>query len=622
MPVFRVIGDTKIPVSKHLGALWKERLKQCQRIREERGLTSQWRKALELYTSVGKLPELLLDDVSSCTQYENVVLSTITAQIASVLTGQPACAVSGNGGGDPAVEVVLKTLERVINALISEPAPGGVALSGKLRRAFVVALCTNNAFMSVDYIAKEDSSEAAVQDLIALSKQLESASSKEEIAAIEGQLLALEQQVSLLSPSGLKVRVLLPGSVVVDPANEDEDLSGARWVMVAEYIPTKLLQAIYYEKHGDEYKSIFAPTVTVFDDDIADGWGTGDCGDYGFGSREEFERQSLTKVWHVWDKATRRVYMFNDKEWSWPIWVYDDPYQLPGFFNIVRLSTIVSATGKETFGEVTYYTPQQESINLVNEQVAKARSDIAYKLFFPNNRGISEDDVMEMLNATGNRVLGIDVPEGMTTDDLLFQLTPNVIRHPELFSTASLFDSINRIAGIPSVLRGEQFKTNTTNEAISAYSSVAQLHSDFKTSSVEDFIGSLCDLILFLVVTRYSREEVALLIGAEAAATFPKMSAEDAKMLGLRVKTVGGSTTRPTSKARQQQALDMATVLGQFGRGAPGILLVVLKVLARAFEGAIVKQEDWAEAITILQQQLTATPPIGSPPGPGVNDNA
>jgi len=298
--------------------------------------------------------------------------------------------------------------------------------------------------------------------------------------------------------------------------------------------------------------------------------------------------------------------MFNDVNWNWPIWVYDDPYRLPRFFNIVRLSPIISADGKETCGEVSYYRPQQESINLINQQIAQARADLATKLFFAKNRGITEDDINALLNSNDGRCMGIDVPEGMTIKDMIEQLVPNVSRHPELFSIDRCLDSINRIAGIPSVLRGEQFKTNTTNDAVSAYSSVAQLHTDFKVSAIEDFISSIADIALFIMMTQFTPEEVAMVVGPETATQFQAMTPQDARLLGMKVKIVGGTTMKPTSKARQQQALEIAGVLGQFGRAAPGVLLIVLKVLARAFEGAIVKQEDWTEAQQMLMQTLMA----------------
>jgi len=607
MSVFRVIGDTKIPVSKHLGAVWKERKRQCHRIREERGLISQWKKALELYTSLGVCDELAFDERETATQHENVVLSTITAQVASALSGEAACTISANGGSDQGFDQVLRLMERAINTLISEPAPNGLALSSKVRRAFVIALCTNNAFAAVDYISKDDGSEAALEDLMRLSKELEEAEDGEEIARVEGELLALEQQVSLLSPSGLKVRILSPMSVYVDPASENADLSDARWVMVAEHISTELLRAQYFEKHGEEYRSIFAPTVLANDVRAADDFSYGkDYAKFGYESEEEFRRNATTKVWFVWDKATRRIYMFNDVNWNWPIWVYDDPYRLPRFFNIVRLSPIISADGKETCGEVSYYRPQQESINLINQQIAQARADLATKLFFAKNRGITEDDINALLNSNDGRCMGIDVPEGMTIKDMIEQLVPNVSRHPELFSIDRCLDSINRIAGIPSVLRGEQFKTNTTNDAVSAYSSVAQLHTDFKVSAIEDFISSIADIALFIMMTQFTPEEVAMVVGPETATQFQAMTPQDARLLGMKVKIVGGTTMKPTSKARQQQALEIAGVLGQFGRAAPGVLLIVLKVLARAFEGAIVKQEDWTEAQQMLMQTLMA----------------
>jgi hypothetical protein len=58
---------------------------------------------------------------------------------------------------------------------------------------------------------------------------------------------------------------------------------------------------------------------------------------YGFNNVKAFKAAQYTKVWYVWDKTTRRVLMFADNKWTWPIWVWDDPLKLPRFFPYFRL---------------------------------------------------------------------------------------------------------------------------------------------------------------------------------------------------------------------------------------------------------------------------------------------
>src|SRR5690606_8157732 len=76
---------------------------------------------------------------------------------------------------------------------------------------------------------------------------------------------------------------------------------------------------------------------------------------FGFEDNDTFERCKVTKVWFYWDKITRRVYLFHDKDWTWPIWVWDDPYKLDTFFNVFPLSFIIDPTTPNSRGEVSYY---------------------------------------------------------------------------------------------------------------------------------------------------------------------------------------------------------------------------------------------------------------------------
>ena len=54
-------------------------------------------------------------------------------------------------------------------------------------------------------------------------------------------------------------------------------------------------------------------------------------------SNDEFDKACMTKVWYVWDRVTRRLEMYADNDWKWPIWVWDDPYQLQGFYPLTPL---------------------------------------------------------------------------------------------------------------------------------------------------------------------------------------------------------------------------------------------------------------------------------------------
>jgi len=58
-------------------------------------------------------------------------------------------------------------------------------------------------------------------------------------------------------------------------------------------------------------------------------------------------------------------------------------------------------------------------------------------------------------------------------------------------------------------------------------------------------------------------------------------------------RVVGGSTLKPTSRAKKEQALQISQIIGQFTRATPIAAVVALKVLATAFDNAVISQTDW-----------------------------
>ena len=120
--------------------------------------------------------------------------------------------------------------------------------------------------------------------------------------------------------------------------------------MIEDMLPTSYLNAIFgqTDPDSDEVTSIFEPTHVL-------NGGSGTSGDeedftlfskddntysaYGFQSRDELEKACMTKCWYVWDKGLHasRLEMYADNDWKWPIWVWDDPYLLQGFFPLTPL---------------------------------------------------------------------------------------------------------------------------------------------------------------------------------------------------------------------------------------------------------------------------------------------
>jgi hypothetical protein len=97
---------------------------------------------------------------------------------------------------------------------------------------------------------------------------------------------------------------------------------------------------------------------------------------------EQFKAAQYTEVWYVWDKITRRVFLFHSNDWTWPLWVWDDPFKASRFFPYFALTFHESVEGMLGKGEVTYYLDQQDALNEMNAAEAKARKDLLGRIIY------------------------------------------------------------------------------------------------------------------------------------------------------------------------------------------------------------------------------------------------
>jgi hypothetical protein len=77
------------------------------------------------------------------------------------------------------------------------------------------------------------------------------------------------------------------------------------------------------------------------------------------------------------------------------------------------------------------------------------------------------------------------------------------------------------------------------------------------------------------------------------------------------MRVVGGSTIKPTSRAKKQEAIEAGQVIGQFADAAPVTVEIMLKMFEQAFDEIVIKDEDWErirESIALQQQQAGSGP--------------
>lgn len=637
---YKMVGSSKIPVSKATGSLWKSR--RDAGIKYVDCLVTAWDEAIRYYnndqmdhreaggrnTTGNRSGNQFLND--NLTETENIVFANTTTMVPALYSRNPQVEVTTEIEDKKKLAVAC---ERLVNVLLRKKTAPGVNLKPKAKRAVVTALLTNRAYVKVGWTKREDSSEEAYTTLAELSKELQKAKTSRDIEVAEGKISAFEQAVDILQPAGPSIEFRLPTAVVLDHNCKEIDGSDASWMMDYDFLPTSYITAVYGKevKDSDEFKSIFQPTHTmklnVTNDENEE------AGDFslfaedqtykqaGFADQESYEKAKLTKVWYVWDKITRRVYMFNDADWKWPIWVWDDPLGLDRFFPYHVLTFFESPVGTLTKGEVTYYLDQQDAINEINDEERRWRAWIRRNVFY-NKNVINKEDVEAVLKGNDGTARGLDLPLEFDGRGSVWTIPPPSAAFKELFNKEDKYRAIDRISTVQEVLRGEQFKTNTTNDAVQANVSAANMRLDEKSDAIEDWIGDIGWSILQMCLQFMDKETVVELIGPAAGDAWEQMTAEDLRRT-FNVTVVGGSTKKPTSQAKKQEALELGQVLGQFVNAAPEVVLrIMLEVMQEAFDEVVIQDDDWdkiKDAIANRAAGQSAPQQGGAPANPAPN---
>lgn len=624
-PLYRIYEDAKIPVSKQLGPLWQSRIDQGKSVRTDTELC--WSEAIRYYDNDQMLHRGTTGSGNQSgnrrwqrtnneqwSETENIVFSNATTMLPMLYAKNPAVEMTAL---NPSVnEKFADCCEKLINAILNMKTEPGLNMKSKARRGVLWALLTNNAYMKVDFIRKQESSEAAVAELNKLSEAYSTAKTKKEIKQIEGQLKALEEKISFLSPSGPKVCLTSPFRLVADPTGIEPDHTDANWMAEFCHLQTDYLNAVYGKDKEGQIVSVYEPThvlkgstdgsdvqdeinnFSIFKPDPAAA-----AKNYGYASDEAFRNSCYTKCWWIWDKTTRRVFLYAENKWSWPLWVWDDPLKLLEFFPYSHLHFHETLEGSQPKGEVTYYLDQQDAINDINSEVARMRRWVKNNIFYDRNK-ISQDDAEKVLTGPDGTARGVDVPEGGKLTDVIFSFPPPSMQHPELYDTASKFAAVNRVTGISDAQKGAQFKTNTTNDAIDFYQKNVDIRVDEKIDAIEDWIGDIGWKVLQILCREWTTDDVANVIGADHAQHWQQITDPNELRTKLSMKVVGGSTDKPTGKAKKKAALEIGQVIGQFANSIPAAGIVVLKVFERAFNDDItITQDDWDMIFKTMEQQ-------------------
>lgn len=551
--------------------------------------------------------------------YENLVFANASVMIPSIYAKNPDVYFETDQSED---KDFVQVLSKAINALFVRKDPYGVNLKPRMKKAALHCELTNMGIVKLDYVEKENSIAAAEEEMLRLVEEHKKAKSVKEVEEIEGKIQAIESQNEYREPSGFKLANVIPTNLVIDPYAENEDASDANFMFELVYIPTNYLNAKFTKKSKDGRVSLYKPTHKLKTDgagnarDDALGMaleaieeGSGETQDaHSTEERQSYIYEHMTKCWYYWDKITRRCYLFADNDWTWPVWVWNDPLRTTHFFPYYIFQFYPSTGGIASPGEVSFYLDQQDEINEINREIRKIRR-IAFNVILYNSNKIKQEDAAiladYMRDGSGSNMLGVDVDQGMSIKDAVETITPPSFNFEPLFNKAPIYQSIDKIGSVSDAIRGQQFKTNTTEDAVQAYTSAAQLRLSNRTDSIEECVASLAWSMAEILVDRGDEEYIRGLVGDAEMEKWAVGVGIVELNSNYSVHVAAGSSEKPTSKFKKEEAVQVAQSIGQFAKAAPGATLkVVLKLLKNAFPELSINDEDWNAITQEIEAQL------------------
>jgi hypothetical protein len=595
-PVYRVDPNTKVLVSKHYGTLWKGRISAAKRARQifEEGWDeatryynhNQWEHRRSSPNSSGNR-YLSARRNAQWSETENIVYANIRAIMPAVYAKNPTVEMTSV---DPEYKDYVQLMEQLLNTLAASDVAPGFNLKVHAKQAVLAAELHNLAWLRYGYTERTASVEAAQAELARLTVELENAQDVRTIRELEGKIMALEETIDILQPAGPFVMFEPAHNVLVDPDARCPDFSDATWMALRCVYPTAYLNAKYGKKdESGRFMSVYKPTHVLTastdntnEDNILEVGQEAEAHQYGYSDLAQLNKAYRTECWMIWDKVTRRVFLYAANDWTWPIWVENDPYGLPNFFPMRPLFYNTTPMSAMARSPVTYYLDQQDAINEINDEYRRARQDVKENILYDDT--MDRESVEKWLTGSNNLAQGVKVPEGKTLRDMVLEKPNSLLKVLPLFDKGPIFAAIDRLSGVSDVLRNVQFKTNTTNKAIENYNSVTAMRLDEKIDAIEDFFGKVFYDLAFLVGQFMTPNEVEAVLGAEAAARWRQYPPSELRRI-LRCRVVGGSTQKPTSAAKKEQALQLADILSKFVEMAPSVVIeVIMDLFDEAFD--------------------------------------
>ena len=201
------------------------------------------------------------------------------------------------------------------------------------------------------------------------------------------------------------------------------------------------------------------------------------------------------------------------------------------------------------------------------------------------------------------------VPEGKRLADVLSPAPTPGLEQP-LMDKSGLYAVMQKMSSSDPTMRGEEYKTNTTNMAIQQYGGAKKIIIGVRIDNLIAYYIRIAKETLKLMLDKFNVSDWGKLLG-EQDAQFLVENPVSYDM--LKFQWAGDDTVEPTSAMKKQEAVQLAQIMGQFAGATPAITIVMLKLMSRAFNEIVITPQDWEMVFQGINQQQQPQAPVNIP---------
>ena len=614
---YKLAEGMSIPVARAMGKYWENRIEET--LDAYKNVHALWDSVSDEYEKCQGMAITDLENdptIPSTTTSpvdENIVRDNIRVLMRNTYARNPDLSFTAMSSGN---EEFIKSLKRTFTFMANKTTHPGINLKQNMRRWILLGHLTNFGVMKLHFQKTSGSREEAIEEFSKIEKELETIDDASEIEERLGQLQALYERMPLLRQKGIELRPMMSKGLLLDPDTTSTTLADTKFAIELVPLDDDFLTATYYEENEDGELCLAANPKHKMKKNKEDRKDV---------SKESIETEVSNTIlgtvpnemdklrmkgkvlcYRIYDRMLKRIYLYRSDDMKFPLHAYNDELQLSRFFPFFVMGYSEPIDSIVQPGEASYYIGFAGEINKTNRKIKQMRDSVFGALVY-NKNDVDKDEVMKLIDHLNNPVkvkaFGIAKPEGMgKISEMLEVFVPPALDQEGLFNTTNIRTTMNKSSGISEIQQGQQFKTNTTNEAVEFYRDIRNEGLVAITDTVEEQTEDLCWSICEILVSQYTKEEIAAMIGAEHAAAFKNMSVQEFNQ-EYTMEVAAGSIEKPTSEWKKKEAFEVGQVLGQFGSTAPTtVTKILLRLFSSAFSDFNVRKEDWDQ----LEQEAAA----------------